>query len=419
MKVGQLLLKVIVFVAASIGSLLLCELGLRLTLDPADYLSVRVVEDDILGAKVARTGDSGFDHWGFRNPSIPTTADIVAIGDSHTYGNTARMSESWPMVLGKLTGESVYNMGLGGYGPNQYLYLLQTKALQLKPRMIICGLYMGDDFENAFSISYGLSHWSYLRRLPLKDAKFYIWDPPASRPSIVKRARVWLSQHSILYQLAFHGLFGGGKIQGEYQIRNASKLYPDLATSLIIPEAHVLEAFRPKSMLSRLDQQSPEIKEGMRITFGLLKEMNDICKANHMQFVVVVIPTKESVFSEYFERNRGLPLSDVLSNLRENDQLARDRLFTFMTKADISYVDALPALKSQAGHELYARTASDMHPSRNGYRVIAETIANCLKRDDPHASGCHIGHGESTQPPAQPAIHTGTNGEMRTNASLR
>src|SRR5262249_19358079 len=149
----------------SVG-LLLCEFASRLVLNPSDVLSVEIVHDDILGGAPSSSAKAGFDAWGFRNKSVPAKADIVAIGDSHTFGNTARMVESWPYVLGNLSGHQVYNMGMGGYGPNQYFYLLQSKALTLKPQMIICGLYMGDDFENAYSITYGLDHWAYLRKLP-------------------------------------------------------------------------------------------------------------------------------------------------------------------------------------------------------------------------------------------------------------
>ena len=52
---------------------------------------------------------------------------------------------------------------MGGYGPNQYYCLLQTKAFGLKPATIIGGLYMGDDFDNAYRITYGLKYWSSLR----------------------------------------------------------------------------------------------------------------------------------------------------------------------------------------------------------------------------------------------------------------
>ncbi len=54
-------------------------------------------------------------------------------------------------MLSRLTGKNVYNLALGGYGPNQYYYLLQTKAFGLKPATIIGGLYMGEDFDNGIA----------------------------------------------------------------------------------------------------------------------------------------------------------------------------------------------------------------------------------------------------------------------------
>src|SRR5260370_897219 len=97
--------------AASVGfGLLLAEFGARLFLNPSDFLSLEVVPDDILGATPSRSALAAFDKWGFRNPKVPQTTDIVAVGDSHTYGNTARMVDSWPYVLGRLTGRQVYNM---------------------------------------------------------------------------------------------------------------------------------------------------------------------------------------------------------------------------------------------------------------------------------------------------------------------
>ena len=209
------------FIASSLISLLLCEVGVRFVLNPGDYLSVSMVKHEILGSVVEQKA-AGFDKWGFRNRSVPKQADIVAIGDSHTYGNTARMVDSWPYVLGRLAGKSVYNMGLGGYGPNQYYYLFDTKALALKPKIILCGLYMGDDFENAFSITYGLEYWSFLRKESYNGVNPYIWKN-ISGPSWIKRIRVWLSRNSVVYQLIFHGSILG-KIKGNIQIEHASRL---------------------------------------------------------------------------------------------------------------------------------------------------------------------------------------------------
>ena len=130
--VKKLLVNLLVLVVAGLIGVVLCELTARLVLRPADYLSVEMVHDDVLGAVPsagARSG--GFDAWGFRNREVPASADIVTIGDSHTYGNTATMEDSWPYALGRLSGQRVYNVGLGGYGPNQYFAVFKSRGFSL------------------------------------------------------------------------------------------------------------------------------------------------------------------------------------------------------------------------------------------------------------------------------------------------
>ena len=381
MKIRKALINFIVLALSTALGLVVCEFGARLFLNPSDFLHLEVVPDDVLGMVPSPSAMAGFDKWGFRNRGVPETVDIVAVGDSHTYGNTAKMVESWPFVLGQLTGRSVYNMSLGGYGPNQYFYLSNTKAFTLKPRMIIWGLYMGDDFEGAYSMTYGLDHWAYLRALPAQKVDPNVWEEePFSGPSWHKQIRLWLSRHSVLYQLVFHTSLGG-RIKGDVQIRNAAELYPGLATSLIIPEKNISEAFRPVGILKGLDLENPSIREGMRITFELMKEMNETCRQNHVQFMVVVIPTKEMVFSEYLDHNSKIPLDDVIDNLLVNERVALQQTFTFLTDSNIPYVDPLPALKKSVSQGLYASSAGDMHPNKNGYRVIAEAVSEVLKQE--------------------------------------
>ncbi len=115
MKTRTVLGNLSILVLSGVIGLLLCEWAARMILNPSDYLSVEMVRDEILGAIPSPNATTGrFDAWGFRNRSVPDAADIVAIGDSHTYGNTATMDDSWPYVLGRLSGRRVYNMGLGG-----------------------------------------------------------------------------------------------------------------------------------------------------------------------------------------------------------------------------------------------------------------------------------------------------------------
>ena len=85
---------------------------------------------------------------------------------------------------------------------------------------------------------------------------------------------------------------------------------------------------------------------------------------------------------DYFENDRSLPLDDVVNQLVANERVAREKTFQFLTDSNIPYVDVLPALTASAQDELYARTANDMHPNRNGYRVIGEAVAQRLKQID-------------------------------------
>jgi hypothetical protein len=381
MRMRRILANGLVVLASVAVGCAVCEVASRLFLHPVDYLSPTLIRDDVLGIRLPPRS-SGHDAWGFRNTRVPPSAEIVALGDSHTYGNTAKMSESWPHVLGTLTGKSVYNLGMGGYGPNQYFRLLETKALDLHPRAVVCGLYLGDDFDNALRITYGLEHWSFLRdpRSPAATGEWDIWEHPSSE-SWHKRARIWLSSHSVIYKLLVHGLMG--RLKGNVQVRNASKLYGPTAT-LVADEKNILEAFQPQKILQGLDQDDPKVREGMRITFRLLADMRDLCRSRNILFVVAVISTKEQVFADDLERNRSLPGSEVIDRLIRNEREAREKLFAFLRDRDIPCVDTLPRMRAAVGREkLYANSAQDMHPNRNGYRIIAEAVAEFLQKDGP------------------------------------
>jgi SGNH hydrolase-like domain, acetyltransferase AlgX len=365
---------VVILISCTIG-LLLSEACAHLLLNPADYLSVTTTQDDILGIRIAQ-GAVGFDEWGFRNPGVPSTAEIVAIGDSHTYGNNATMSASWPYVVARLTGQHVYSLSLGGYGPNQYYHLLKTYALKLKPRWVICGLYMGDDFENAFLMTYGKDYWSFLRKGSWDRVDANIWPSTTESPGGFQRFRTWLSRNSVIYQLIVHGPVLG-PLKGALQIRQAAQA-DGAVTSLILENPRIHEAFRPIGIRARLDQSNAAVREGMRITFELLALMNHACHENGCQLVVVLIPTKETVFTDHLLRDPYLPLKEVVADLVNNEREARQRLLEFLDQAKIPYVDTLPALRSKSADQIYTKSDRDMHPATNGYRVIGETVAAFL-----------------------------------------
>lgn len=366
----------ILSLSVALGALV-CEGASRLVLNPADYLSAKTIKNDVLGITIAPRS-SGFDEWGFRNKRVPSKADVVAIGDSHTFGNTAAMNDAWPSVVARMTGLEVYNLGLGGYGPNQYYHLLTTKAVQLHPKWVVCGLYMGDDFENAFSITYGLDYWSSLRSGKWNNVDADIWGVSES---LVWGADVrnWLSENSLIYRIVAHGPLIG-MVKESIRFRETSSNSDPNTTSLLIEDKNIREAFRPIGISNRLDQTNAQVTEGMRITVHLLKEMDKVCKQEGCRLVVVIIPTKETVFSEYLEKNTKIHLHEVLDRLIANERLAKQTLVESLADSGIAHIDTLPALKQSVGNQLYAQTTRDMHPSKNGYRVIGEVVAQYLER---------------------------------------
>ena len=364
-------------------AILLCEGLVRVVLNPADFLSPRMISDDIRGI-VIEPNSAGFDEWGFRNSSVPDAVEIVAVGDSHTYGNNAAMADSWPYVAGELAHRSVYNAGLGGYGPNRSYHVLTTQALKLRPKWVLCGLYFGDDFENAFSMTYGLDYWSALRRGSWNTVDANIWATPGGR-DWHRQVRDWLSRSSVIYRLLVHGPLLEG-IKTRLQRRRAELGSDPSTATLVVPDQQILEAFRPEGIRSRLDVKSPAVREGMRVTFDLLRSMNLASRQAGSRFAVVLIPTKETVFAELLNRDVDIKLKSTIQELIADEATARAELTSVLDEEGIPYIDALQSLRLRVRDHLYTRGNQDMHPGRNGYRVIGEAVAQFLRRETQAAS---------------------------------
>ena len=144
-------------IVSLIISLIILELGLRnFTPYPISRVSNRV-EHEKLGY-VMDPKMSEIDENGFRNKRL-TSVDIVALGDSHTYGYNVSSDNSWPKLLGRKLKKNVYNFGVGGYGILQYQNLL-SKAIELNPKVILLGLYLANDLNDICTLVSSNQYWA-------------------------------------------------------------------------------------------------------------------------------------------------------------------------------------------------------------------------------------------------------------------
>ncbi len=358
-------------------SILIMEGICRIIFDPIDYLQPKLIKNEILGTTI-KPYSGGHDAWGYRNKFIPTTADIVAIGDSQTYGISATANDSWPAILQKITGKSVYNLSLGGYNPIQYSYLLENKAIKLNPSLIIVGFYYGNDLAETYSLVYTNDYWKDLRKpeFNIEQPKHNAATNTVKKNNIykLKNLKNWLGQNCMIFRIAIRS--GLGRIALFLEMKKDT---PKKEISSIIDKKHnIYTSFIPQIRLPALDLDNPIIQEGLRLDLESFIKMNEFCEKENIQFLVALIPTKESVYSKYIENNTSINNSKIIDDLLANERRVNELVKIHFKEHNIDYIDTLEPLKNSIEKKQIYPAHINGHPNKNGYEIIATTIQHLI-----------------------------------------
>ena len=380
-----------------IGALVLVEVGLQAlgtvapSRDPTGGIGLsQPVEDARLGLRLEPNSE-GHDALGFRNEIVPDDVDIVVIGDSQTWGINARRDQAWPQVLEQLTGRATYNMGLGYYGTAQY-WLLAQEAVALSPEIVVIGLYFGNDIWGAYMTVYGNETYEQFRDAQLVAELSTDTIGPVARE--LSRERVeyvdsisvgafsglneWLVDYSgLVGLLSGQGWwFGVGDTARATAAMKWARAFPDRGD--VYESDGYSTVFTSAYRLLALDTSEPRIAEGLRVTNDLLSAARTDLEAVGVRLLVVLIPTKESVFASSM-RLSGSSAESTFSDLVDAEAMVRAQVVERLEEDGTAYVDALPALSAaaQKGEHIY-RQIEDGHPTPAGYTVVAKVVANAL-----------------------------------------
>jgi hypothetical protein len=292
----------------------------------------------------------------------PGTFRAVALGDSFVYGGVAEGDHWCAHVERALAARhppaaEVLRMGTPGTGPPFYMRMWEVEAARLRPRLVVAGLFVGNDFfdeqgrregwrgrvDQAAALSYAVRLARNLLRLE---------GAPVARPPAAPGAR-----HAA----------GGFDLPGY--------LYDDTRPTFS-PEAFA-EIERDRMTLC-LRSAGGRFGARLERLVRVLRELDAQVRLSGAHLVVMVIPDEYQVHPEVAvlaARAEGLGLDayDLESPQRN--------LMRALEAEGIDALDLLPAFRERGRTErLYV--PRDTHWNRAGHRLAAEELAAHLEHGD-------------------------------------
>jgi hypothetical protein len=405
--------------------LLLCELALQL----GSSLSSSI--DDLtrspwttrflVDPRNGYVGNPAFpehDDWGYRNERRPSSADIITLGDSWTFGTTVEKHAVWPTILSRLLNQDIYNMAMGGTGPINYLQSFY-QSLELQPKIIILSLYFGNDFfvtNRHFHMDHADEVFSDIPENTVQqvikanlerpfDSTLYqerCGKPvPATVEETVARnektgIRVWRSKHSRLYgllrTLKYQIILNGaeGMIDGHDAQDKPSGIDDEFEygmNKLDAEQRHYCypfsdgewkTIFQNRWIKYAVDSSDIRISTGMQVVKRVLGIIRNKAREIDADFSVILFPTKESVF---YNRARnatesGQGILRELGSIYENEAALRRSISDYMKSLEIAYIDMLPYLQYAEKQPFFGH--EDSHPNKFGNSIIAKAVKDLI-----------------------------------------
>jgi hypothetical protein len=365
-------------VAAVVGSLLLCELLLRVlgvsypVLDWTD--PVRGVAF-IPGAKNApgRDGRSTIEinSDGLRGPETPLarrpgTYRVALIGDSFVAGFDVRFEATAGEVLARrltaLRGSpvEVLNFGHGGYGTTQELLTLQHEVWKYAPDLVLVAVTTGNDISDNYrplKRSDYIPYFVYEGDRLVLDTTF-LQAPGYKSRAFWTRELIGVIQHSRLAQL----INRSRHLQRRTE-RNERNKGEDPEDELGLRDE------------VQLPPSTPEWTEAWRVTEGVLVLMRDECRKHETPFGVVTLTRNIQVSPDKQKKE------EFLRRLGATDMFYPERRIADLGKREgIPVLNLAPPMAKEAEErQVYFHSFNDQmgvgHWNVEGNRAAGELIA--------------------------------------------
>jgi lysophospholipase L1-like esterase len=291
------------------------------------------------------------DAFGFRNPwPWPERIEIVAVGDSLTFGYGVEDDQAWPAILNRaLPDVNVLNLGLIGAGPEQYLRIYETFIRSRRPRLLLIGLFPANDFWDAALFDLWLKSDS--------DCSYLVWRD-YGRPKGVRcfDSLRWKTDLFLRGSYVYNVLL-------EVRNRLRSAIQMDHRTLRLHDGSRMV--LDVGQFESQIPATLPDHDE-FRLVLETLRRLYSTAQSHATKVLVIIQPSKEEVYLPIL----GQAIPDLSVHLREE-----------LKNAGIEYLDLTETFRQRAarGEKLFFET--DLHPNAAGYALIADSVFAHLKQN--------------------------------------
>lgn len=278
------------------------------------------------------------------NKSYNNITRAVVIGDSFTFAVHVEQNEIFTEILEReISNFETINMGVGGYGNDQELLMLETKGLRYNPDLVILMFYVGNDIVDNTNDN-GKPMFAFDN-----DSLTLTNVPPNIMHGPLGNIGRFFYDHSYLYRYFSNKLY--------YCIKPPSLPYMDVY----------------------LTEYPPDFAYRWELTKEILKATAKVSDENDSDFMIVIIPSAEQIYEERWQNI----LSYFKQDLNNNYTLSKPNsiLVKFCDENDIIVLDLLPEFEKHAenGEQLYLR---DGHWNVAGNELAARLIYQKLYEEN-------------------------------------
>jgi hypothetical protein len=298
------------------------------------------------------------DENGFRHNHPAASADVVVIGDSYiAIGENE--ADTFGRRLQALSGLSVQNLGMGGYGPFQYLEVLRRYGLPKKPKYALFCFYEGND---------------------IRDIRGYVtWKRTGRYNGRYFTARPFLSRYvtALTDEVEYVRGVGRTALQLARNKLHPPRIHPDVAVIELGHETHHVLFYHKAD--PRPADEILRSAEWRHLT-GILADFKHLSEQHGAAPIIVYIPSMAHIYAEYSTEESGENWLKIRAQQVRAGGNMEEAMARISSELQMELVSLTPAFAAAAGEGKLLYYPFDAHWNSIGRDVAATFVASILSR---------------------------------------